>query len=367
MHPIEENRLRRMLGVFLSVSYIYVVTVNIVAILRGGDGWSQGDWLINSDDVEVRRSVFGDLFLLLHDALSLDILFSVAVAQTALLSLLFYGFYRLLTGLRDVRTMALLAFAPGLFTVFWVVDVDGAMRKELVAFAALTVAALGVVERRRELFVAGAGLLSLGFLGHEGMTLFLPTLSGLALLSWLAGERNAAIWVSVGCATLAAVFSLVYAAHHAVIADIRDVCDPLLDRGLDRDICEGSIEWLGRGLDFGRAEVARRLTPSSAAVFALSYAAVLGAQVYLFSRTDRPYVSCLLAFAAVAPFLPLYPVAVDWGRWMSFHVMSVSVLTATALRLGLLQVRRPPAMKELVLLLLLAIALSPEHNLPKLH
>jgi hypothetical protein len=147
------------------------------------------------------------------------------------------------------------------------------------------------------------------------------------------------------------------------VSDTRAICAPLLERGLDGSMCGGAIRWMSRdGADSLRA-VASWLDRQRLIGFLLAYLAALVPFLYVIWIGRQRIRNVLILALLAVPFLPLYPVSMDWGRWMSFHVFSASVLLACAAARGRYPIRRSPSNLHVALLVGLALSASPKHTL----
>tara|TARA_R110000751_G_scaffold8041_3_gene32520 strand:- start:23475 stop:24644 length:1170 start_codon:yes stop_codon:yes gene_type:complete len=345
---------------FLVISFFHISVQVARDVAAGGNGWKQGDWLINSINGDVRRGFSGDLFIYASDIFGTELLTLVAVTQVALLGLLFLAFRTLLRGINP-STTAILAISPAIFTVFWVADPQGSVRKELLTFLGLTVCALGIVRERDIFFAAGAFIVSIGFLAHEAMILFLPLMWALLALSWSSKKRSILKSILVVIVSFFSFYALHFALSNIQVPSSGMVCQPLMERGLDKRICDGTIAWLTYDRAQGQQAVLSNLSPASTAYFVLSYLAAMAPFFYLLMRCQKRPLALMFLIASAIPFLPLYFVAVDWGRWVSLHIFSVVLLTAVAFQIGKLRLTRDIDPVMLSVLITGALLVSPGH------
>ncbi|MBV7396101.1 hypothetical protein [Mameliella sediminis] len=308
-------------------------------LAAGGSAWRQGDWLINGTLVEVRRAFFGDGFIALHDLTGVPLLWLVCGAQLLLIALLCLVVHRLLRTLDPLLALSM-ALSCGFFAVLWVVGHEGALRKEMLGFVGLGLTALALLRGVAPLVVIGSGLLWLGFLGHEALVLMAPCH---LMLLWLGrGQVAEGLLVALGLATCgAAALALFFAFRFSEVPEAALVCRPLLERGMQPQICEGAIQWLEKDRTQGAQAVRDLLNPLSAGGFALACLVALLPLVGVLTRSDHPRLGIALGLALGLPFLPLYPVALDWGRWVGMHVFCAVTALALALHLGHLRIIHP--------------------------
>ena len=146
--------LRQRNGRVLGATYFLATSLLLANLLRdmltGGNSWKQADWLVNSEEVFVRRGLFGSGLLRLSDLLAVKPLLLVGALQ-AILMLALIGATIVAarrSGLTD--RVLLLLLSPGFFVLFWAADPQGSLRKEMIvylALAALALAATGVWKR----------------------------------------------------------------------------------------------------------------------------------------------------------------------------------------------------------------------------
>jgi hypothetical protein len=328
-------------------------------LARGGDEWKQADWLINSQAGPVRRGGFGDMVLALAALLGVQALTLVVALQALFLGLL-YAAYRALVGMvAEPGVRVLLLMSPAMFIMFWAADPNGAGRKEVMVFAGLVLSVLALLRRREWLLVAGAALMGLGVWAHEGLACLVPLYLG--LMWWLGGF----LWRPLLCAGLAGLVGAVagYSVYQGLFVSGGDkaaLCGELLGMGLNPAICTGSIDWIDRDLGFGMRALGARLDMVSVPAILLA----AGVSFWPFVAMGRRLEGARLWpwLLVVLPVLPLYGVAVDWGRWLSFQVFSLALVLAAGLVSGRLRLVQPLAPALVMRLALMALLVSPAHT-----
>ena len=102
-------------------------------------------------------------------------------------------------------------------------------------------------------------------------------------------------------------------------ADYLEVCRPLLEQGVQEGICDGAIKALEIPLSqyvettFWMALSPRGLSFALLVLLNTAFMLILGGYLMDLRTFARPYMASALLF------FPLFVVAVDWGRWVSFH------------------------------------------------
>jgi len=356
-------RLRHVVDVLFLLSLAALLVLSLQDMLSGGHPWRQGDWLVNNSAHDVRRGYFGTIVLAVSDTFGAPVLSVLLLFQWTALVVLFVSFRKLALAGSDGCSSALLLMSPALFSTFWIADPLGALRKELLVFAGLSIATLSLARGRFVPFWVGVAFVALGVMAHEAMVLFVPLL--LAILLTLRLSRAACLHALLACGlvTLAAFHSLLVAVSNTHPTDMSAICTALTDRGIDEHICSGAIEWLGHSIaDAFRLEP-NFLPAQSLAGFLVSYAAALAPLLYLALHAENPFRWIKASFLAGVPFLPLYFAGVDWGRWMSFHVFSIVLLLMAAKAAGTFRLRVPLSGRSVVIFVILALCISPNHTI----
>jgi len=329
--------------------------------LLGGNGDKQGDWLINIEQVAVRRGLLGSAFIFLSDALHLDLLLLVVLSQAALL-LLFAGLlFRVIRALEQQPIFWLLLFCPAFVLLFWGNDPHGSLRKELFVYCAFALVLVGIVDRRPACFPLSIASFAVGLLAHEANILFLPAFLWLLFRVQREGLLSLAAFASgVLLLSAVAVASAAFVLRHVHVADVGLVCAPLMARGLPASFCDRAITWVTRDLSYAIEATAASWSWESGSVAVIYLALTAGAWWFSGHFAQRRRLMLMYVLTAL-PFLPLYYIALDWGRWMNFHISSWIFLVLAEQLLGRLQQTRPCNDKLLYLLVIGALPWAPAH------
>ena len=304
----------------------YVLFMALQDLQLGGNEWKQGDWLINNAETFIRRGIFGSVILSIALAFSVDPVLVVVSLQAFLVCLVILLLSLSVRKFRYDSSLWLLILSPGFFISLWAMDPQGGLRKELVVFLAFALLLFAITRSGSAKFLVylSAAVLCIAFMGHEGNVFFLPFFWFCYVMMLRAGRLGSGdILALCGVSGAAALMAVALAFLFGNVADYRLVCQPLLDAGSRVGICDGAIKALEIGLsDFVEATFWMALSPRMLA-FLLMYGLtaisilIIGAHFFERKRVLRFYVVSALIF------LPLYIVAVDWGRWLSFHTTAV--------------------------------------------
>lgn len=329
--------------------------------LLGGNSYKQGDWLINIEQAFVRRGLLGSALIRLSDLLQVNLLLLVVLCQGLLLAVLAVCLMRVIQRVTDNPLFWLLVFSPAFILLFWANDPQGSMRKELFAYAAFALVLTGIADQRRPYFALATLLFAIGMLGHEANVLFLPAFLWLLHRARRSGLLAARDLITAGI-VLAGVglVSAAFFVRHVSISDAGPVCAPLLARGFDARFCEGAIGWVTRDLSYA-IEVTGGNWSASSTAFWIIYALITALVCWFSSHFEQRRTLMLMYVATVLPFLPLFYVALDWGRWMNFHLSTWIFLVFAEQLQGRLALARPWDGKLLILMTVSVLPLAPSH------
>ena len=349
---------------FFSFAVLYSFYKLFVNYRNGGNMWKQGDWLINSEMQPIRRAFMGDIILAISDALSTSPLLVTIMIQTIVFLTLVCLLFILLRQ-KEVRSAIwVILISPAFFVFFWASDQQGSMRKELFIYLALACLATSGIRQSlsRPLIVASLILFVLGALSHEAMALFFPAyVFCFVVMAHPAKISPLFMGIAILIALVASTGTIYFSIQHPSVSDIQDICLPLTSRGLDPSICEGAIDWLQKDVESSREIVREVATTDRIVKLIAGYALSAIAMTYFIGRTNMPYKLFALYVLAGLPFIPLFVLGIDWGRWLNFHFTSVAFIVLCLLVSGHLKIERPPAYIYLAPILLSSIFWSVGH------
>ncbi|HMT13735.1 MAG TPA: hypothetical protein PKE19_03190 [Aestuariivirga sp.] len=320
--------------VFLAISGVQVLAWNEVWLLMNGSDWSQADWLINNAAGPVRRGIVGSGLIALSDATGITLLWLVVGIQAAITAILFGLVLWLITRMPDLPDRLLLLLVSPAFFVFWSNDFHAIGRKEIIACLAFMTLLVAVYRDRRSLLalVLAAMIFAVAGIAHEANIFFLPFFALAIHLVYGTTSLRRVAHATIAVLTLVAAGTMIYALKYASVKDTSLVCAPLLQRGFLPNICEGAITWLGYDIHYAVDKTRAKFLSLRFPQFLLIYGLILLPFWHFFR--EGPKGRSLFAAAALSGlfFLPLYVIAVDWGRWINFHVMALVFVILIYLR-----------------------------------
>jgi len=333
--------------------------VLIASYRIGGHEWLQGDWLINLAAGPIRRGMFEQALLWISDHVALSPLVIVVLTQFVLIVAL-SGAIIVLLRLQGRGAMALTVFTPAIFVILGAIDPISGLRKEMFGLLALSILALPGGDRGR-LVLSGA-ILGIGAIGHELHVLLFPAWCIAALLfTNLRHDRVAqaiAALVAIGC-----VIVSIYALSHIRVSETGPICDALMARGLpQRHICDGAIAWLGDP-ENGSTKVINALHRASyAGLVPLAWLLCAAPLWRLWRTSETARGSGWYIILAVLPIFLLYPVGLDWGRWLGIQISSSAILMLGLGLRGAMPERTSISAPEQAIWLALALLWGPMHS-----
>ncbi|MCA0272578.1 MAG: hypothetical protein LCH69_11005 [Proteobacteria bacterium] len=345
-----------------SVAMLLALALQLSVLLAtagaGGHDWIHGDWLINLAGGPIRRGALGSTILALSDVTGLSPLDIVMAMQVALASAFFLGIAFLLFA-QTSSGMSLAVMSPGIFALVWTLAPMAAGRKELFGLVALLLLALPGGRSGR--MILSALLLALGGIGHEVNLLLFPAWVAFLFLFprpvSVAGQR--VIIVALGGVV---AWAAAYALIHARLASSDAICAALTDRGLDGSrLCSGAIAWLSEPAN-GMASVGEALAkvrnPGLLPIYWLCCALPL-LRLWLVSKPPR--LALMVLAVGIGPIFLLYPVALDWGRWVAIQTTVAGLILLGLGARGRVQPVRPISLPERILWLANTLAWTPLH------
>lgn len=321
----------------------------------GTDGFRIGDWLINYAGGPVRRGLVGSVLGAILPTAEAELI-GLWVIQTALYAVIFGVAILWVLKMAEPGRWAMVFLSPA-FLLVSLADVEGTHRKEIITMAALALLGYAISRGRRvtTAVVASAVLFAIGAFAHElNALLVAPFL----ILVWWAAKRGqlsqqAANLGMVAFAAATAAGLLVGVAAPGTVEQQRAICVDLVARGFSPDVCSGSIRHIGDSTTDALADVTQLLPDylmyvPLAALAALPFLAVPWARLH--------WRTLLLATIGV---LPLFVVAMDWGRWIALAVFIATVLTYVGARHD---GGEPPRVAALVVVAYLVLWSLPHHG-----
>lgn len=296
--------------------------------------WVFGDWLVDYAGGFVRRGLSGELVYALA-AVSNGA--PLQVIQALLLGLfeVFLAFFALaLWRAGDWRLTLLLGTSP----LWLLVMLHYGPRKDLLLLVPLY-AAVALPRSLDWLVVALVALFPLSLLCSEANFAWTPALIGIA---WLRGSGGRPLLLWLASASVAVFAACLY--WRGDPATSAAICASALLHGIPPDVCVGAISAIGANAASFTHQISWQPWGSTLTMQLLGYDLPLLAWLWLATpwrdRGERR-VHALALLACFALSVPLFAVAIDWGRWLMLNLFSAGAFTLL-LRIRAGNVDNPP-------------------------
>ena len=354
------------LSLFFAALSFPIMVRGVFDYLHNGSDWRQGDWLISSAGGFTRRSLIGDGLIWLSDVTGLGLLLVVQLVQTFLFVTLVFALWIIAVFHSNRHLILLLAASPAFFLILWAGDTQGIMRKELLGMLAFAALALAGMRAGRSVILPVLAVLfyTLGCIGNILHIFIAPALLAGFYILFKADRITTGLWrgLAITTITMSALWLWV-AIWFKDAPDLDILCAPLLARGFDDHICDGALRWMVPDLVDHHAELVAMATPGAVMRFAIMTVLALIPVALSMRIFQQRRDILLLAALAFIPFLPLYAVATDWGRWVSICYMAYVLLLVLGHGVGRFTIVWMPPRWVAFVLLALALVLSPAHGI----
>ena len=292
-------------------------------------------WILSYESGFGRRSFIGTINTFIHDIWGVPLNYSSTLWYTLLAAVFYYYTYRILQHKNHHIAFYFVIFSP-IGLAYLVNTGYSAGRAEIIMYAFLSAYIHHLLRHKVSILSQLAFLLLFlcGVLSHE-VTLF--ALPFLLLLSYKLIENKFLKYFSVaGFALVSALSGLAIIAYGTI--DTEAACDYLLTRGVPEHVCERGILFYHDHDMANNILYTVDLVFDSMLLYSLYIPAVIGGLiplVFYFSLSpqhqQQQKVSLItLGRRSLICMLPLFIIAVDWGRWFNIWYIHM-VLTGLAL------------------------------------
>lgn len=307
--------------------YLIIIATALFAIVFTyfhnirSDGYILGDWLINYQDGGFkRRGLSGSFFFLLQDLSGFSLHYLVYGFQVIIISLFFYYYFKLIQYKEATFLyLSLLLSSVGFVGLFNCVDYVG--KKEFIVFFlfAYFVYQLNqsTLSRTKEYLICFGLFLAMFF--HEITLFFIPYfLIALYLTTQKIEYRRYLKYILV--VFIPAIIIVVFGKE--------------INEGQSLEILHNRGVILTNGIFFWHIDERQYIKDHlyEYLLYILSFGfSAFHLWFYLKYQTRRKVLSIALVFAFLFS-LPLFYLAIDWGRWMYIHMIFIIVLLALLLK-----------------------------------
>jgi len=323
------------LGYSLIILLLVLLSIQYgVKIYDGGHAWKTADWLIHYDAGIVRRGFMGTLFLFLSDAFSVPVQWICYFFQVSFLGMLAFFVLKAFYRFHLVPHSIYWLWAPAFIFLFWINHTTTSFRKEILLYIALVFTLKAFVRTfHRHFYWLGVISFLVAGLSHESAIFFLPFFL-FPIVDYSLREKKEWWFIFwhllplVVSALLILSFALYFSATES---HIYQICHALDRFHLRKDFCDGAIKWLQYDAVYGHQKVLEL----GWQVW-LNYLLLLGLAFLPILLLKRDTLFNRLLVCALLCALPLFLIAIDYGRWISILYTS-SFLTIIWLRPALIE------------------------------
>lgn len=327
---------------WFKISYGFLIALMVLLLVHyaaqvasGGHAWKTGDWLINYSDGFIRRGLSGALSIFVAETLSVNVKWVTFLIQ-AIFAMAFVGltlkeFYQFKNHSKSV----FLLLSPAFAFMFWINDPAVAFRKEICIYLALIFVFKAFQKNEVKLLWYWASLALFVFAGlsHEITVFFIPFFCFAIFNHYETSRSNVKLIVKyVAPFPILGMGILLVSFFYKGSQQSMDViCASLQSYDLNAEICDGAISWLKYDTKFGFERVLElgwRVWLNYLLLAALAMLPIL------LLKADKYF--GYLVIAGSLCMLPLFSVAVDYGRFISM-VYTATVLTCIWTRPWLVQ------------------------------
>lgn len=302
---------------------LYFVLVYAREIVNGGHSWKTGDWLINYEGGWIRRGLIGQI-LYCMSGIGVSILWCSFFIQTLIYCVIAHLVLKLFFSIKREISWLLFIFSPAFIFLFPFNDTGGGFRKETIVFLSYCLLVVGLMNGRldHKYLISSLMIYIVAVFSHEiaafCLIFFLYMLfesTGLNPILKRIGRMYVVGFLIAGVAGLAFSFY-----RPGGLGASSAICDSLVKLGLNRNICDGAIEWLSNDARYALSTVADHIPYFLPYYFTLLILAII--PLFLSDWWKKRLLLLLLGFGSL---IPLFFVAIDWGRFIHIYIFMVFV------------------------------------------
>ncbi|MEW8207217.1 MAG: hypothetical protein AB2746_13915 [Candidatus Thiodiazotropha taylori] len=331
-----ENRIKpfRLTDLYL---FIYISLLCLITFSLGMQGyidnnnWRIGDWLINYQAGFVRRGLLGEAYLWLWKTTGTEPAIYVLLTQIVCYFAFFLFLGLLLRRQESLLPFLLLIVSPFIFA-FHLHDLQGGFRKEILYLALLPLFSWLAITTSQFAIRTSTVLVMLVYpvliLSHEMLAVFLPYFLSIYVASTNRSLKPDLLIGILLAFSIAAFYAAV--THAGSNQHVEIICDSLNPHAVHHCKTEGAISALARSTEYGLNAVRDGIQNQG---YFLKYATclllALLAFVPILNRFQfikHNWLASLLILSSILGTIPLFIVAIDWGRFLHIHLVSLLVI-----------------------------------------
>ena len=329
---INKAHIERMLHATLPVACVAFFAGGVIEAVRNyrmHAGFVIGDWLINYQGGFVRRGLLGEAMYGLYRITAIDPGTWVLLLQIVLYAAFLGSSYALLRRGR-LLPYALLIFTPFVLTYYDGLGVGWRKEQVFLTLLAFSVWALRCTERRSGglVFIAVLCSYPLVVLSHEMLFAFVPYLLAAYVVSGRRPPLQQSAWILGLTCLSAASFSMVLLYGRPVFGVTELILESL--REANYAIAGGAVAALNTSVTRAHGFVVEMFALGNYPKYVVVILLVVLGFLPAYKRLGclvRNRVCLSLMCAGWVLTLPLFLVAVDWGRFIRIHAVALFLLS----------------------------------------
>jgi len=370
---LQDEKSKKQIWYFFLFFLVFVFITTIAIGISGylvNDPFKMGDWLINFQGGFVRRGLFGEMIYQISSISHISPGLFVLFFQISFYAIFFIFSFILLKNQKNILPYALLIISPFIFTfqIYTEYPSQGGFRKEIIYFALFAFfvysAKFHSIKKLDKTFYLSLLLFSVLILVHEMLILFLPYFL-IAYISKLGlnKKRFFKIIIFLIPSLISFILCIYFKGKESHSIAIYESLSNL-NYPIEKLDGQGAISYLNSSTSDGMRLVKESIYGIN---YLISYFLILVfatiAYLPIFHKLKKIFsnsYSLILGTLSVIGTIALSIVALDWGRFIYIHLVSLFLLSF--LNSNILNKRKtikstPIYKKYLIIVILLAYAL----------
>lgn len=330
-----KSAIESIITAFLPYFFIFIFVITCIGSLSGyieHNHFKMGDWLINYQGGYTRRGLTGELFYQLAVLSNINSGIYVLLIQNICYALFFIFSYLLLKKQQQLLPYLLLIMSPFIFT-FQLNDLQGGYRKEILYFVLLSFTAYTACSFSKARFEQIFYLILLSFplliLSHEMLAIYLPYILAIYISKIKINKKRMIIIALLLLPTLLSLALSLYSPidYHSS----KKILHATQQAGYP--LSEKAIYFLDKDFSFMLHSLWNKI-PLRYYIFyyistiILALIAFYPIRSLLNSIFNYKAIRALLLSSLVTTLI-LCSVAIDWGRFIYIHLVSIFILSLT--------------------------------------
>lgn len=318
------NLSKIILNIIFFFSLINIFIYSWVLYEVSGDGWLQGDWLINNFEVFVRRGSVGTIIITLGDLFHVDLLFLTIFIQALFAVVTICITWKVITDVNPSNRLFILLISPCFFVSAWLNNSYYMfLRKDSIMLLSFSLLSYGIFYHRLNKYIITASTMIFCFsvLANEAMSTYVFLF--VAMLFICCKGKKRLFYNNLILLFFLMILFLALNLLPPPLTNVDLVCSPLLKRGFSESFCSGAIEATTGDLKY--AINFSKMYSNYLGIYGIFIGYVIGfTPIVMYIKKDYVNLKLIIfLFIASIPIASLYVVAIDWGRWLVLHISAI--------------------------------------------